>query len=224
SKVVLPAEVHAAALRPAITESVETTLRQLQTDVIDLLQIHSASVEVIQQGMAIEVLEDLRRAGWIRFIGVTTYSAEASLAAIADRRYDCLQIAYNLLDRRPEPHVLPQAQAADIGVLVRSVLLKGALTHRSAHLPDALHALRAAAACLNTIADQYALPLPALAYRYVLDHPAVASALIGTARSSELIQACGFVELPPLPHAIHTRLREITIGDVQQLDPSTWPL
>jgi aryl-alcohol dehydrogenase-like predicted oxidoreductase len=224
TKVAPPPEENASATRRAIAESVEESLRQLRTETIDILKIHSASVEDIRRGVAVEAIQELQRAGRVRYIGVTTYSAEASLAAIADGRYDCIQIAYNLLDRRPEAQVLPAAQAADVGIVVRSVLLKGALTHRAAHLPPALAELRAAAERLASIAAHDGRSLPALAYRYVLDHPAVTSALIGTARPEELSQAIGFLEQPPIPESLREMFRSVAIDDQRQLNPSTWPI
>jgi aryl-alcohol dehydrogenase-like predicted oxidoreductase len=91
-------------------ESLAESLRTLQTDVIDLLQIHSASVEVIRRGAIIEAIQEAQQEGKVRFTGATTYGEEAALAVIEDGRYDCLQVAYSLLDRGLETKVLPLAQ------------------------------------------------------------------------------------------------------------------
>jgi aryl-alcohol dehydrogenase-like predicted oxidoreductase len=137
------AGLDSAALRQAIEGSVAESLRALQTDVADIVHVHSATVDVIRRGEIVTILQDLQRQGHIRFIGATTYSEAASIAALEDGRFDCLQIAYSLLDRRPESTVFPLAQERDVGIIVRSVLLKGALTHRYAYLPAELAELKA---------------------------------------------------------------------------------
>ncbi|MEN9934129.1 MAG: hypothetical protein RLZZ387_708 [Chloroflexota bacterium] len=224
SKVVLPPGVDDDQLRQSIVDSVSASLKALRTDTIDLLQVHSATAEQIRRGAVTAALEDLRRAGLIRYLGATTYGEEAALAVIEDGRFDCLQVAYNLLDRRLEQHVLPLAQQADIGVVVRSVLLKGVLTHRAGALPDALEELRSAAARLDAIAAAEGVSLPALAYRFVLDHAAVSAALVGTAHIAELELACSYAELLPAAQRLFERARAVSVHDVRLLDPSAWSI
>jgi len=104
------AHITRASLRDHVTSSVQESLRMLQTDVIDLMQLHSASVDHIRRGELVGYLQEFQKAGSIRFLGVTTYGEEAALAALEDGRYDCIQIAYNALDREPESKTLPLAQ------------------------------------------------------------------------------------------------------------------
>ena len=63
-----------AALRRAIEGSVAESLHALQTDVLDIVHVHSATVEVIRRGEIAAILQDLRQQGYLRFIGATTYS------------------------------------------------------------------------------------------------------------------------------------------------------
>jgi len=211
------------ALRQAVECSVGASLRALQTDVADIVHIHSATVEVIRRGEMVEILQDLRQQGYLRFIGATTYSDAAAVATLEDGRFDCLQIAYNLLDRSPEEVVFPLAEQHDIGVIVRSVLLKGALTHRYAHLPPELSELKTGVAALRAVLDAMDIQLPELAFRYVLAHPQVATALVGTSRLDELEATCGYTRQGALLPALRDRIQQIVIRDRDQLDPSTWP-
>lgn len=210
-----------AALRQAIERSVADSLRALQTDVADIVHVHSATVEVIRRGELVEILENLRQQGYLRFIGATTYSETAAMATLEDGRFDCLQIAYNLLDRSPEETVLPLARKHDIGIIVRSVLLKGALTHRYTHLPQELSELKTAVAALHSLLDS--IGLPELAFRYVLANPNVATALVGTSQLDELEETCGYARRGAIPSALHGLIQRIVIRDRAQLDPSTWP-
>ena len=217
------AGLSSAALRQAVEHSVAESLRALQTDVADILHVHSATVEVIRRGEITAILQHLQQQGHIRFIGATTYSEAASVAALEDGRFDCLQIAYNLLDRRPEAAVFPLARQCDAGIIVRSVLLKGALTHRSVYLPAELDELKTAVARLQTLLEATEMSLPELAYRYVLAHPDVSTALVGTGRLEELEASLEYSRRSSVPDDILRRIRQVVVRDHAQLDPSTWP-
>ena len=126
-----------------------------------------------------------------------------------------------MLDRGFEERVLPLAQQRDVGVVVRSVLLRGVLTPACAHLPAALDPLREAIARLAALRGADALP--ELAYRYVLAHPAIGTALVGTARPSELEAALGYAGRGPLRTTCWPRFRAVTVSDVALLNPGNWP-
>lgn len=212
------------SLRQKIEDAIASSLRALQTDVIDLLYIHSVPEEVLQRGEVADILEDAKRAGQVRFIGATTYGEAAALAVLADGRYDCLQIAYNALDRLLEERVMPLAQEKGVGLVIRSVLLKGALTYRHAHLPAELGALKSAVAQLESLADAKGISLPELAYRFVLAHPAVSSALVGTGRLSELEMVLAYAEAGPLSPSLLAQVNSIEIKDTSQVNPGNWPI
>ncbi len=210
-------------LRAQVKASIAESLRMLQTDVIDLLQLHHAPVDVVRRGRVQAAARDAQRAGYVRFIGASTYGEEAPLAVLEAGGYDTLQVAYNLADRALAEKALPLAQQQDVGVIVRSVLLRGVLTHRYAHIPDQLAELRSAVAQLNSLVGAEAGSLPEMAYRFVLAHPAVNAALIGTSRLDELEAALAFASRGPLSPALLARIGAITVSDRRQLNPSAWP-
>jgi len=213
----------AGELAEQVKASIAESLRMLQTDVIDLLQLHLASVEVITKGRMLAAVKEAQQAGYVRFIGASTYGEEEPLAALRDGGYDTLQVAYNLADKTLEEQVLPLAQQQDVGIVVRSVLLRGVLTHRYHLLPEPLAELRSAIAELSRLAEAEGCNLPEMAYRFVLAHPAVTTALVGTARIEELEAALAFAGRPSLPPARVAAIRQITISDLSQLNPGTWP-
>jgi len=210
-------------LREQVAASLADSLRLLQTDVIDLLQLHHAPVEVVERGRVLAAVREAQRAGIVRFIGASTYGEEAALRVLDDGGYDTLQVAYNLADRTLEERVLPRAQQEGVGIIVRSVLLRGVLTHRAALLPDSLAELRAAIARLGELAEGAGLTLPQMAYRYVLANPAVACALVGTARSAELEAAVEFARQGALPPGLVAGIRRVTVSDRALLNPGNWP-
>ena len=209
-------------LREQVEASIAESLRTLQTDIIDLLYIHNATPELIQRGEIVEIMQRAQEAGYARFIGTTTYGEAAPLAVLEDGRFDCVQVAYNLLDRQLEERVLLLAKANDIGIVIRSVLLKGALTYRYTHLPDELHELRTVVDEVNSLCDAQSGSLPELAYRFVLANPAVSTALVGTGRVHELQEIVSFLGRGPLPSEIFNNIREIVVSP-DQLNPGNWP-
>ena len=76
----------------------EKSLSRLSVDAIDVYQLHNPSLELIKNGESIRVLENLKKEGKIRFIGISVHSEEEALEAMADGRVDTLQVAFNISD------------------------------------------------------------------------------------------------------------------------------
>jgi 1-deoxyxylulose-5-phosphate synthase len=212
-----------AELREQVKASVAASLKALQTDAIDLLQLHHSPVDVIKRGRVLAAAKEAQAAGYVRFIGASTYGEAAPLAVLADGGYDTLQVAYNLADRTLEAQVLPLAERQGVGVVVRSVLLRGVLTHRYKLLPPALEDLMTAIGKLVEVADAEEISVSEMAYRFVLAHPAVSTALVGTARIEELEAALAFAAGGSLAQASLAAIRQVEVSDRNQLLPGTWP-
>ena len=111
-----------------ISRVMDESLRRLQTDYIDLYQLHNPTVEVIERGAVWEVLERAKKAGKIRHYGVSINSMEEGTAAVKDGRAETIQVEYNLLAQEPAEAFFPAAQQANIGVVARVPLKRGILT------------------------------------------------------------------------------------------------
>jgi aryl-alcohol dehydrogenase-like predicted oxidoreductase len=210
-------------MRDLTIASVHESLRLLQTDSIDLMMVHCGATEILPDETIFETLTQLRNQGCIRAIGASVYGEEAALAAINHGGYECLQIAYNLLDRRPEAAVLAVAREKGVGLVARSVLLKGALTDRYHHLPNQLSELTNAVQELEQLARRISVALPELAYRYVISQAWPQTALVGTASLNELQQILDFVSGGPLLEEQIAEIRTIPMLDSYYLNPGNWP-
>lgn len=224
SKVYIP---HSEAMSPAeirseVISSVTGSMKRLATTYIDILMVHSASAEIIARGAIAEALHELKKKGFIGFIGVSLYTEESALLAIRSGQYDCIQIPYSALDRRPEAKILPEARAHDVGIITRSVLLQGALTHRYEYLSEKLAPLKQAVRQLAAAGNLTVAGLPELSYRYVLSHSSVHSALVGTASLEELLSAVNFAGAGPLPKGLIESIHGVTISSPELLNPANW--
>ena len=181
-----------------ITQAVEASLRRLQTDHIDLYQIHRPSPETdIEETLS--VLTDLMRAGKVRAIGSSTFPASEIVQAqwVAERRglarFRTEQPPYSVLNRSTEREVLPLCQTYGMGALVWSPLAKGMLTGRyrkGQPMPDSLRAKAFpqqmaddrnldAVERLIPIAQAAGMSLTHMAMAFVMAHPGVTSAILG---------------------------------------------
>jgi aryl-alcohol dehydrogenase-like predicted oxidoreductase len=119
--------------RRHIIEQCEASLRRLQTDTIDLYQIHRPQPD-IPIDETLRALDDLIRAGKVRYIGTSTYAAWQVVESLwiskelGLNRFICEQQPYNILDRRVERELIPMAQTFGIATIPWSPLGGGLLT------------------------------------------------------------------------------------------------
>jgi len=112
-----------------IRTEIEDSLRRLRTDVIDLYQVHWPDLETPLAETA-RTLEDLRRAGKIRAIGVSNYSPAQLDTFRAIAKLDAVQSPYNLFEREIDADVLPYARHTRLAVLSYGALCRGLLSGR----------------------------------------------------------------------------------------------
>src|SRR5271157_4233998 len=175
TKVGISANESSAALKQMVLDSIETSLKTLRRDVLDVVQVHNATKDILERGQILDVLERAREAGKLKFVGASVYGEPAALAAIRCGRVDVLQIALNLLDHRMLVRVLPEARENKVGVVARSVFLKGALTKRAKLLPDALRSLAEASDRMREGLGESWESLPGAALRFCLSVPGIHS-------------------------------------------------
>lgn len=188
-----------------ITRAVEDSLRRLQTDHIDLYQIHRPAPDTdIEETLA--VLTDLMREGKVRAIGASTFPASDIVEAqwIAERRglarFRTEQPPYSILNRSIEREVLPACQRYGMGVMAWSPLAKGMLTgryrkgeptpdsRRAKFFPKAMSDAGSLDAVeqLIPLAESAGMSLIHMALAFVVAHPALTSAIIGPRTMEQL--------------------------------------
>lgn len=215
-----PAPNDGGASRRHIIDSMDASLRRLQTDFIDLYQIHSFDPDT-PLDETLRALDDLVHSGKVRYVGCSNYRAYQLAKALwtSDKlgiaRYDCVQPRYNVLFREYEHDLLPLCLEEGVGVIAYNPLAGGFLTgkyqreagpesgtrfalgtsgdlHRRRYWQDAT---------FDTI-DRFKVffeergkPLVQVAIAWVLAQPAITSAIVGATRPEQLAQSLPAVEM-----------------------------
>lgn len=214
----------AAEVSRMVNASLDKSRRALRREVLDVVQIHNATLEVLGDGPLMDCLEQARDEGKIRCIGASVYGAGTALAAIHTGKIQVLQLAMSVLDQRMCNRVIPEAEQAGVGVLTRSALLKGALTRRARWLPESLRPVAEASARVVAGLDTSWDALPVMALRFCLSLRAAHTVLVGVRGQAEL-QACLQAEaVGPLPPGLLDIAHSLALNDEQLLNPSFWRL
>lgn len=114
--------------RENLTAFVERSLRNLETETLDLVQLHCPPTEVYYMPETFGVLDDLMAQGKIRYYGVSVEKVEEALKAIEYPNVKTVQIIFNMFRHRPSDLFFREAKARQIGVLARVPLASGLLT------------------------------------------------------------------------------------------------
>lgn len=180
----------------ATTAFIERSLKRMKTDHIDLLQIHSAPIEVIHSGETLGAMKKAQEAGKVRFIGMTG-STEAAIAAVTDGSYDTVQVSYNIVQRDPERELFNLCRENDIGVILKDGLGAGRLTAKGKALSDERVEDRARAERLEeefvlkgSWHPRYLIPalsLAEVALRWVLANDVVSTVIAGSRKIENIV-------------------------------------
>ena len=175
-------------LEDFIQTSLRESLTALQTDHVEVFMLHQADSEILANDTIADVFSKLKKEGIIRATGVSTYSVEDSRQALAAGAWDVIQFPYNLLDQR-QGEVFEEAARLGVGLVVRSVLMKGLLSSRGRNLHPALREVEAHIKEYQSLLTEDFPDLPALATKFALSQPEVAAVLVGIDRKQYLREA-----------------------------------
>ncbi len=119
--------------RENLTAYVERSLQNLEVETLDLLQLHSPPSQVFYMPEVFDVLDDLVKAGKVRYYGVSVEKVEEALKAIEYPNVQSVQIIFNIFRQRPLDLVFREAQRRKVGILARVPLSSGMLTGKMNH-------------------------------------------------------------------------------------------
>lgn len=214
----------------SVRRELEGSLRRLNTDLIDLYQVHWPEPdEDIEEGWA--EMARLQKEGKVRYIGVSNFSVKQMRRTQRIAPITSLQPPYSILNRGVEGEVLPFAQQNNIGVItyspMRTGLLTGAMTReqianfsaddwrrrdRDFQEPRLSHNLQVVET-LRAIGERHGRIPGEVAIAWVLHNPAVTGAIVGVENAQ---QVSGIVD------ALEFRLTDAEVGEIEEASKRNW--
>lgn len=189
-----------------ILQAAEKSLQRLQTDYIDLYQLHGGTMEdPIHE--TIEAFEQLVQQGKIRYYGISSIRPNVIRKWIQDSNAVSVMMQYSLLDRRPEESSLVFLQNHHTGMLARGSLAQGLLADKPPkdYLGYDSNQVSRAADLIRQLSTKRTPAQTAL--QFVLHHPAVTSAVTGIRNHHQLVEAITAIEAPHLTDEAYHQLQ-----------------
>jgi len=242
----LPKQIPAGYSRANLTAFVERSLRNLDTDAIDLLQLHCPPTEVYYRPEVFGILDDLVKAGKLRHYGVSVEKVEEALKAIEFPNVQTVQIIFNIFRQRPADLFFAEAQRRKVGILARvplaSGMLSGKITRDSKFAKDDHRNFNRHGeafdrgetfsgvdfkAGLRAVEELKSLvpkntTLAQLALRWILEFPAVTCAIPGAKRPAQVTENISAADLPPLSAGTLKKIRAIYDREVRPFVHHYW--
>jgi aryl-alcohol dehydrogenase-like predicted oxidoreductase len=181
-----------------ILSCLEQSLVRLNTDYIDLFQLHGGTLDDPIDDI-IEVFEKLRKAGKIRHFGISSIRPNVIREYAKCASVVSVMMQYSLLDRRPEESMLTFLNQHQIGVLARGTLAKGFLISKTAepYLNYTAGQVADLSAAVNSISAS-GRTAESISIQYVLSHPEVTSAVVGIRTKEQLFKAVSVLSAEPI--------------------------
>lgn len=164
--------------KTGLLKHIETSLKALKTDYLDLIQLHSCNEETLKQGEAIETLETARQKGYTRYIGYSGDGQDA-VFAIKTGAFDSLQTSISIADQEAIDLLLPLAQSYKLGVIAKRPIAN-AVWRNSQKPENAYHhpyweRIQNLKYDFLSSAESFSIAL-----RFTLSQPGVCTAIVGT--------------------------------------------
>jgi len=219
--------------RQNLTAFVERSLQNLETEALDLLQLHCPPTQVYYLPEVFGVLDDLVKQGKVKYYGVSVEKVEEALKAIEFPNVQSVQMIFNLFRQRPADLFFDQAKRKRVGILTRlplsSGMLTGKMTRHTHFAADDHRAFNRHGESfdrgetfsgvdfdlgLQTVDELRPLvpsgwTLTQFALRWILMFDAVTCAIPGAKRPAQVAENCRAADLPPIPEATMNQVRDI---------------
>jgi len=199
--------------KEAILKSIERSLKRLKTDVVDLVNLHSCSLDELTKGECIEALEQAKKEGKTRYIGYSGDSVAARYAVDCGR-FDALQTSLNICDQEPIELTLPIAVDKGMGVICKRPIANAVWRYENQptngyHVEywKRLQDLKYDFAMGDAAKKQDASGPAATAMRFTAMQPGVSVLIVGTTKPERWKQNAELISAGPLPQEVEAAIR-----------------
>jgi len=201
-------ELGRSELRERVRTLLSASLERLNVSAVEHYLVHSEPDFLKYGEDLVEAMADCRSQGLCRNIGVSVYSPQAALKAIA-QGVDTLQLPCNILDQRFDLARIPdQALKTGVSLFARSAYLQGLLfldpQQVRKWLPEAFEPLQV----VRQISSQCGRSIAELAFVYVRDHAAICSVVIGMESDAQLAINCKLMQADPIPDVLREHIAD----------------
>jgi aryl-alcohol dehydrogenase-like predicted oxidoreductase len=189
----------------AVTGGIDQALKLMKTDYIDIVHLHSCSLDILQKGEVIRGLEKQKQNGKVRFIA---YSGEndALKFAVSSGRFDSIQASVNICDQRIIDDPLPQIVKNGLGMIAKRPVANMTWTHSSPPVGHGSAAYWERFRKMNI--DPQGMDLAELAIRFAAYTKGVSTIIAGTANMDHFKSNMNAVEKGALPSDLVQQIRE----------------
>jgi 1-deoxyxylulose-5-phosphate synthase len=199
-----------------IREEIHHSLRRLQTDYLDLYQLHGGTLEDPIDDV-IATFEELKEQGLIRYYGISSIRPNVIREWVKRSNITSVMMQYSLLDRRPEEEALNLLHENNIGVIARGPVAKGLLSSKlAAAFQDYSQGEVANVQKELAVLENPQRSKGQTAIRFALSHPAVATVIPGASRLEQLEENIGSSDVTVTKKELE-HLRKISKANVYEL-------
>jgi aryl-alcohol dehydrogenase-like predicted oxidoreductase len=242
----LPVQTIEGYNRKNLNAWVDRSLKNLNTDTIDLLQLHCPHPEVFYRPEVFGILDDMVKAGKLRHYGVSVEKVEEALKAIEFPNVQSVQIIFNIFRQRPAERFFAEAQRRKVGILARvplaSGMLSGKISHASKFAKDdhrnfnrhgqafdrgeTFSGVDFDVALATTAKLKKLVPpgasLAQLALKWILEFPAVTCSIPGAKRPAQVTENIAASNLKKLPPATMKQIDALYTKQIKPLVHHYW--
>jgi aryl-alcohol dehydrogenase-like predicted oxidoreductase len=232
--------------RENLTTFIERSLRNLESDALDLLQLHCPPTEVYYMPEVFEILDDLVKAGKIRHYGVSVEKVEEAIKAIEFPNVQSVQIIFNIFRQRPADLFFELSRKHKVGILARvplaSGMLTGKISRETKFAKDDHRAFNRRGEAfdrgetfsgvdfkvgLQAVEElKKLLPpdttLTQLALRWILEFPAITCAIPGAKRPEQVAENAAASALPAIAPDTMKKIRALYDAEIKPLVHQYW--
>ncbi|MGV8955594.1 MAG: aldo/keto reductase [Cypionkella sp.] len=208
--------------KAGVKESIVGSLRRLQVDQLDLVQLHCLPTQVLRDGAIFGWMDELQAEGLMTHYGASVETVEEGLLCLAHEGVATLQIIFNILRQDAAKELLPRAAESNVGIIVRLPLASGLLSgkySKDTRFDPSDHRNYNADGAAFSVGETFSglpfergvelvqelkglapenVPLAQVAIRWVLDHPQVSTVIAGVSKPEQLADNVAASERPSL--------------------------
>jgi aryl-alcohol dehydrogenase-like predicted oxidoreductase len=204
-----------------IKDALQFSLRELKTDYIDVYMLHQSDVEILDNEMIADFFVHLKKEGVIRATGASTYTLDETGKAIDGGTWDVIQVPFNLMDQT-QGTMFSKAADNGIGIMVRSVLLRGILGKKGQDLHPALKDVARNRRRFEALLPDSIPDLATLAIKFVLSFDQISSVLIGIDCLDYLHDALAAADGKYLNEKTLSEIRQLGYPDPELINLREW--